>query len=467
MKASWLYIVGQILYLFTFIITFSFLMRKINWVNPDDVKTLTPDKMPLILLAYPVLHEDEKTMQTSMTALDRLDYPQDKYKVIAIPNSHDTETIAVLKRLQAQFGFLEILEVPPTSEQSWEVVWKAWDSNNKSYWWYEGKTKLVRDLPPKKTRQLIYLFYTMVARYGTDWVLDYIDADSITPPSHFKLAAAGLQKYDVLQSTNVVGNLLDTVSTGLHAYDHMTWDGMIYPHMSDNGNHPYYVLGKGLFYKASDLYDCGGFNPWITIEDPEVGIRLWANGKKLGIIEEPLIEEVPQTFIPGGITQRNRWMCGFFQTMSSPLKAMGLNFWQRQKARLNLGPVMSLPINIFGMPTGAYALYMMLTTKGYFPLWVIILSIINCILYIVLMIVIYRVIWKRTRYVLDRKWDRLSYMICVNPIMLFIYWVLWTIPILGGFFMFVTDRGKVWARTEKVDADRHLVAEDKYRSTGN
>ena len=83
------------------------------------------------------------------------------------------------------------------------------------------------------------------------------------------------------------------------------------------------MLGKGLFFKASDLVALGGFHPWLTIEDPEVGMRFWINGKRLGIIENPLIEEVPTTFVHG-ITQRKRWVAGFFQSLASPLREMGM-----------------------------------------------------------------------------------------------------------------------------------------------
>jgi len=463
MDTIWVYVIAQALYFLTFLVVFYFLTRPVNWVGGDGKAVSLPEKIPLVIMAYPVLCEDKETMHTTLLALSKIDYPKDKYKVIAIPNSSDSLTIAALKSLQGEFAFLEILEVPPTADPSWGIVWKSWAKNPKAYWWHHGKNSYVRDLPPKKTRQLIYFFYTCYEKYGPDWILDYIDADSITPPSHFKLAAAGLQKYDILQSTNVVGNLLDTLSTSMHSFDHMTWDGMLYPHMSANGRHPFYVLGKGVFFKAGDLYELGGFHPWITIEDPEIGLRYWANKKKLGIIKDPLIEEVPQYFIPDGIVQRNRWMCGFFQSNSSPLKAMGIKFWQRQLARLNMVPVMSLPINLIGIPSGIWALYLLLQGQHPYPLWVIILSIVNIIFYIGLMTAIYINTWKWTAAVLKKKSSRIRYMITVNPATLFVYWTFWTIPILGGLFLFITGQGKAWARTEKVDADRSLV-ENKTRS---
>lgn len=457
MGTIWVYVIAQILYFLTFLVVFYFLTRPVNWVGGGGKTVSLPEKVPTVILAYPVLNEDEGTMHTTMLALSKIDYPRDKYKVIAIPNSSDGETIAALKRLQGEFAFLEILEVPPTTDASWDVVWKSWEKNPKAYWWHKGKNKGIKDLPPKKTRQLIYFFYTSYEKYGPDWILDYIDADSITPSSHFKLAAHGMQKYDILQSTNVVGNLMDTPSTSVHSFDHMTWDGMLYPHMSANGKHPFYVLGKGVFFRAADLYELGGFHPWITIEDPEIGLRYWANKKKLGIIKEPLIEEVPQSFIPGGIVQRNRWMCGFFQTNSSPLKEMGIKFWQRQLARLNMVPVMSLLINIIGIPSGLWILYLFLLGQNPLPLWVSILSIANIIFYIGLMTAIYVSTWRWTGVVLKKTSSRINYMITVNPATMFVYWTFWAIPIVGGFFLFITDQGKVWARTEKVDADKKLV----------
>ena len=310
---SWItiYAVCQILYFLSFVVIFYFLVLPIDWVPAPDHKQRPDDEMPLIVMAYPVLREDVATMSSTLVSLGWLEYPRTRYRVIAIPNSDDTATIVALRRLQQQFTFLEIMEVPPTTNAGWDVVWRAWAANPKAYWFHRGRTQGRHDLLPKKTRQLIYMFYTLVEQIGTDWVLDYIDADSMPPPGHFAAAAEGLRHYDVLQATNVAGNLLDSMPASLHAFDHMCWDGFLYPHMSAHGGHPYYVLGKGLFYRAADLAELGGFNPWITIEDPEVGLRFWTNGRRLGVIAEPLIEEVPRTIVRG-IIQRNRWMCGFF-----------------------------------------------------------------------------------------------------------------------------------------------------------
>ena len=80
-----------------------------------------------------------------------------------------------------------------------------------------------------------------------DWLLDYIDADSVPNPNHFMAAVAGMQQYDVLQSTNIAGNLLQTYPASWCEMDYLNWDYKFYPHMSSNGTDPYWVLGKGPF----------------------------------------------------------------------------------------------------------------------------------------------------------------------------------------------------------------------------
>ncbi len=326
----------------------------VDRVDMSEIDTLQPDEYPQIVLFYPVLRELEETMRTTFRALARIDYPGDRYRVIAIPNDHDTLTVHALRKLAVEFPFVEVLEVPATSDPRWQVVWDAWDRCGKAYWWHAGRRAGVRDLPPKKTRQLVYGFYSLARELAVrgDFLVNYIDADSCPPQDHFLAAAVGMRHYDVLQSTNVAGNLNDSWAASFHAMDHMAWDGQTYPHLSAEGRQPYWVLGKGLFFRASDLVALGGFHPWLTIEDPEVGMRFWANGKRLGIIENPLIEEVPTTFAHG-ITQRKRWVAGFFQSLASPLGAIGMTPLERARAWLNFLPCLSMSANTIGFPVGA------------------------------------------------------------------------------------------------------------------
>ena len=457
-----LFIVGQILYLMTFLVDIYFFSLPVNKVDPTPVRDVAPSNYPYVILFYPVLRELEATMRTTFTSLKRLDYPRDRFKVVAIPNESDGATIASLKILQTEFPFIDLLTVPPTTAPSWDVVWSAWDANPKAYWWHKGKRAGVRDLPPKKTRQLIFAFYTMAERYKDEpnLAINYIDADSAPPADHLLSAVNGLRDYDVLQATNVAGNLNASMAATWHAFDHMAWDGNKYGHLSANGRQPFWVLGKGLFFKASDLLLLGGFHPWITIEDPEVGLRFWINGKRLGIIENPLIEEVPET-LREGFNQRKRWVAGFFQTLSKPLSEMNYTPWQKFKAWLIFIPCLSLWVNSIGVPTGIWALVMLFLHKHYVPEWTLWLAAVNLTAFAISLCFLYIKIWPRTGLVLNSFGSRLWYMLRINPVSAMIWWVIWIIPLAVGLRMFLKDEGLVWQRTEKTDANQVLVRSSK------
>lgn len=453
------FIVAQLAYTASLGLTFVLRRLPVNWVDMSEVERLGPGDYPYIVLFYPVLRELEATMRTTFRSLARLDYPADRFRVVAIPNETDELTVQSLRKLAREFPFLEVLEVPPTSDPRWRVVWDAWDGCEKAYWWHEGPRAGVRDLPPKKTRQLVYAFYTMAREIrGEDFLVDYIDADSCPPSDHFLAAAVGIRHYDVLQAQNVAGNLLDSWAATFHAMDHMAWDGQTYPHLSANGRQPYWVLGKGLFFKASDLVALGGFHPWLTIEDPEVGMRFWTNGKRLGIIRNPLIEEVPVTF-GHGVTQRKRWVAGFFQSLASPLRDMGMTPWQRARAWLNFVPCLSLSINAIGLPAGAWALWQYWIGSDLVPLWLFWLSIANVTATAGLMLSQYTAVWRRSALVLPTWRARVVYLLRVNPLFLMGWWLFWTVPLFIGLKMFFQDGGLVWERTVKNNANNDLILE--------
>ena len=459
-----LFVLTQVLYLGSMMVTAFFYTRPVNLVKPANFSP-DPAACPPVLLFYPVLRELEETMRTTFLALDAIDYPRHRYRIVAIPNSDDRETIAALHRLQARFSWLEILAVPPTSHPSWNAVWTQWDRNSKVYWWHRGKRARVRDLPPKKTRQLIYAFYNLCPAEGEDALISYIDADSAPPPNYFLLGAAGAAEYDVVQLTNVAGNVLTSWASSFHAFDHMCWDASMYAHMTAHGKHPFYVLGKGLFFRSSDLHAFGGFHPWLTIEDPEVGMRLWTNGRRLGVVAQPLVEEVPRTFRQG-VTQRKRWVCGFFQSLGEPLRQMGMTGRQRFRARLNLVPCLSLLVNPLGMAIGIWILALAILGDRPVDLPLAGLALVNVSGAVTILAHNWTNAWRVSRQVLDSRKARLRLALRLNPMFVMAYWLFWSVSMIIGIQMFIRDKGLVWERTEKVDANHDLVRELELTAVG-
>jgi len=454
--------VVQVLYSVGLFVTVWFFFQRTEYV-PDGIQPT--DQLPDIILFYPVLHELEDTMRTTFTSIAATDYPRDRLRVISIPNHDDEQTLASLDRLMREFDFLEVMPVPATTDETWHTVWASWDVNDKAYWWHTGKRAGSTALPPKKTRQLIWAMYQL-ERDNADALLSYIDADSLVPTDYFQTAATGMRHFDVIQNTNITGNLLDHQASSMFALDHICWDATIYPHMTAGGKHPYYVLGKGLFYRFRDLVRVGGFHPWLTIEDPEVGMRLWTNGYRLGVVRSPLVEEVPATF-GQGVTQRKRWVAGFFQSLASPLTLMGMPARKRFRARLNFVPTLSLLLNPIGWAIGAWAIYAAVTSPEPVVtgplLWLGVLNMVTAAALITYALVR---AWQASRPVIPRKRDRLWYLVRVNPLFMLLYWLWWTVPLAIGFWMFLRDGGLVWERTQKVDANHELGRGRATRSLG-
>ena len=448
------FIITQVVYLVCILVMIYFYTRPVDLV---DVEGLPPDRSqyPPVILFYPVLRELESTMRTTFTAIDVIDYPPEKYRIVAIPNENDRETITSLERLQWEFPWLEILRVPATTDSSWNSVWEQWDANDKAYWWHSGKRAGVRDLPPKKTRQLVYAFYTLCPSGGEDTLISYIDADSAPPPNYFLLGAAGATQYDVIQLTNVAGNVLDTWASSFHAFDHMCWDASIYQHMTALGPTRSTCWARTSF-RSSDLHAYGGFHPWITIEDPEVGMRLWTNGRRLGVVTQPLVEEVPNTF-RHGVTQRKRWVCGFFQSLGQPLSDMGMSAGQRFRARLNLIPCLSLLVNPLGLAVGIWILVLAINGSDRVGLPLTVLAGFNVLSSLIIIGHNWFNVWRVSHLVLDRPVSRLHLAFRLNPIFVMAYWVFWVLAIVIGIQMFMRDKGLVWERTEKIDANHDLV----------
>lgn len=447
------FIVGQLFYSATFLIDLHHVTRPVSWVRMAEVREIPERDYPEIALFYPVLREPESTLRATLLAIGRVRYPAGKARIIAVPNQEDAPTVASLRRLQDEFDFLEVMPVPPTRDPSWELILDAWQDNEKCYWWHDGRRAYDRDLPPGKARQLIYAVYHTAAawRKGDDFLVNYVDADSCPPPDHFMAAVAGMRHYDVLQSRTLAGNPDTSLAAGLHALDHLAWDGMKYPRLSGDGRHPFWLQGKGLFFRASDLVELGGFHPWITLEAPELGLRFWKHGRRLGAIREPVIEQAPLTF-RGGIARRKRWVCGAPQSLAEPLDRMNFTLAERCRAWLNVLPCLSLWISVIAIPTGVWAAWAYVHHRNVVPPPAAALACINLAAFALSFVVLYLSAWRRTRLMLPGFWRRLAYMLRINPVFVAAWWVIWLAPLTTGLVAYLRERGEGWERAGRTRA---------------
>ena len=200
----------------------------------------------------------------------------------------------------------------------------------------------------------------------------------------------------------------------------MAWDGSKYEHLSGDPRQPYWMLGKGLFFHAQDIYDLGGFHPWITIEDPEVGLRLWKNGKNLGIMEGSLIEEAPTTFA-NAILQRKRWDRGLLPDVEIPRRSHGPHGLLVHRKDQGLADLPSVPDDVVQLSRPTLSVWAAVTWYNgttILPLWCLYWSAANLGLRRLFMIELYWRTWFRTKLIMDTTWQRVRYMLRVNPIFL-------------------------------------------------
>jgi hypothetical protein len=73
------------------------------------------------------------------------------------------------------------------------------------------------------------------------------------------------------------------------------------------------------------------------------------------------------------------------------------------------------------------------------------------------MFLLYWKTWQRTALIFTRWFDRIWYMLRVNPVTALVWWFLWIVPLAIGFRMYVLDEGLAWQRTEKIDANKVLI----------
>ena len=95
-----LYFLTQGLYSLSLLVDCYIFSRPVNLVDMsqrDGLVEGSKKDYPAIVLFYPVLAEQEAVMRTTMIAFGELEYPKDRYRVIAIPNASDLPTVAALR----------------------------------------------------------------------------------------------------------------------------------------------------------------------------------------------------------------------------------------------------------------------------------------------------------------------------------------------------------------------------------
>jgi hypothetical protein len=120
-------------------------------------------------------------------------------------------------------------------------------------------------------------------------------------------------------------------------------------------------------------------------------------------------------------------------------------------------PCLSLLVNPVGLAVGIWILVLAINGDNRVGIPVTVLAAVNVVAALCIILHNWINSWRVSRLVLDARRSRLTLAFRLNPLFVMAYWVFWVIAIVIGIQMFIRDKGLVWERTEKIDANHDLV----------
>lgn len=338
------------------------------YVDPIDRDEL-PDDPPTIDILLPA-YEEGNVIHQSIESIRRTNYPQDLINLVVLLEPDDDQTKAALEVLDDRFEYQEV-----TIPEEYSYV-RVPDR-------YPGL--------PNKPRALNYGFEL------TDGdIVGVIDAEDIVDPDLFLHVYSGLveEGYDYVQGILDMVNEGDGWKNTIFRAEYAWWFQQLIPAFRYSG-YPVPLGGTTNFAHRSVLEDISearheqygspwdeaelesvggldleGWIPWDprnVTEDFELGLFLWKEDYKLGLLDCKTLEESPVDW-NSWIRQRTRWQKGklytFVQYAYNPPETWHQRFHLMLQSFLpHLAPVnisgiivLALIANLLGlgMPVGAF-----------------------------------------------------------------------------------------------------------------
>ncbi|MEO0670861.1 MAG: glycosyltransferase [Pseudomonadota bacterium] len=248
--------------------------------RPRGPRPLTDEELPTYAVFVPVFRETE-IIADLVATLSAIDYPTAKLDVVFVCEAHDPGSVEAL----AGHGLpkhMRILVVP-------------------------------HHIPRTKPKALNYA----LAGTTADYVVIF-DAEDCPPPDQLRQAAALFYELDdqvgCLQARLNVYNWRDGWLTRHFALEYSALFDAFLPSLERLGL-PIPLGGTSNHFPRRALVDVGAWDPWNVTEDADLGFRLSRAGYRICMLESTTWEEAPVRF-SAWLSQRTRWMKGWFQTFA-------------------------------------------------------------------------------------------------------------------------------------------------------
>src|SRR3984885_3377996 len=354
-------------------------------VTRDEVKDLAPDDLPIYTILLPVYKED-KLIKKLIWNLQSLDYPREKLDIKLLIEEDDDKTLNAVRNLDFPAIF-EVIVVP-------------------------------FHMPKTKPKACNYGLHFSRGKYLTIY-----DAEDIPDTDQLKKVVALFGKlpdnYICIQSALNYFNRNENFLTRMFTLEYSYWFDYMLPGL-DTLDIPIPLGGTSNHFKLDALVDLGAWDPFNVTEDADLGVRAYAKGYKVALVNSTTFEEANNEPF-NWIRQRSRWIKGYMQTylvhMRNPVKLwrkigwkgfLGFNFF------IGATPVTFLVYPILLFIFLAYVVFNISSIKTLFPDWVLFISIFNLMVGNILMIYV------NMMAVFKRRFYELILFAIANPI----YWLM-------------------------------------------
>ncbi|MBI3815802.1 MAG: glycosyltransferase [Nitrospinae bacterium] len=247
-------------------------------VTDDEVKSLKDDEMPVYTVLVPVYKEPE-VIGILMDALKKMDYPQNKLDIILLLEEDDRETFEAAKNNKPP-GNWRFLIVPTCQ-------------------------------PKTKPKACNYGLFFSRGKY-----LVIYDAEDVPEPDQLKKAVVVFKKggkdYICYQGALNYFNKDENTLTKLFTLEYSYWYDYLLPGL-DRLKLVIPLGGTSNHFDTEKLKKLGGWDPFNTTEDADLGVRAYAEGYKVGVVNATTFEEA-NSRLGNFIRQRSRWIKGYMQT---------------------------------------------------------------------------------------------------------------------------------------------------------
>ena len=248
-----------------------------------EIKKLKDNELPIYTILVPV-YKEKNVVEILLEGLSKIDYPRERVEILILLEEDDTETIK---------SVFESIEKHDLSKETFRPIVVPH---------YLPKTK------PKACN------YGLIFARGKYLVI--YDAEDIPEPNQLKMAIATFNKlpqnYICLQARLNYFNKDYNFLTRMFTLEYSYWFDYMLPGLS-KFKLPIPLGGTSNHFKTEKLLELGGWDPYNTTEDADLGIRAYMRGYKVGVINSTTYEEA-NAKVWNWIRQRSRWIKGYMQT---------------------------------------------------------------------------------------------------------------------------------------------------------